>query len=81
MLRTLSDALARNAVDLLPNGEKIGPYLPAAAGLTITSMSTGDPLGPWAGFGLLCAYVLATIALAAVNLLWGMIARSRRDDD
>jgi hypothetical protein len=56
-------------VDLLPNGEKIGPYLPAAAGLTITSMSTGDPLGPWAGFGLLCAYVLATIALAAVMLV------------
>jgi ABC-2 type transport system permease protein len=56
-------------VDVLPKGEEIGPYLPSAAGLTITTVSTSGPLGPWAGFGLLCAYVVATIAIAAVLLV------------
>jgi hypothetical protein len=56
-------------VDVLPSGEKIGPYLPSAAGLTITSVSPDGPLGPWAGFGVLCAYVAATIAVAAVLLV------------
>jgi ABC-2 type transport system permease protein len=56
-------------VDVLPKGEKIGPYLPSAAGLTITSVSPGGPLGAWGGFGLLCAYIVATIALAAVLLV------------
>jgi ABC-type transport system involved in multi-copper enzyme maturation permease subunit len=56
-------------VDVLPSGEKIGPYLPSAAGLTITSVSDTGPLGPWGGFGLLCAYVVATIAIAAVLLV------------
>jgi ABC-2 type transport system permease protein len=56
-------------VDVLPKGEKIGPYLPSAAGLTITTVSTSGPLSPWGGFGLLCAYVLATIAIAAVLLV------------
>jgi ABC-2 type transport system permease protein len=56
-------------VDVMPKGEKIGPYLPFAAGLTITSPSTSGPLSPWGGFGLLCAYVVATIALAAVLLV------------
>ena len=57
-------------VDFLPKGDQIGPYLPSSAGLTITvaSADTGV-LGPWAGFGLLCAYVAATIALAAVLLV------------
>jgi len=56
-------------VDVLPKGEEIGPYLPSAAGLTITSVSSDGPLGPWAGFGLLCVYVVATIAIAAVLLV------------
>jgi ABC-2 type transport system permease protein len=57
-------------VDVLPKGDKIGPYLPSAAGLTITSVSADPgPLSPWAGFGLLCAYVVATIAIAAVLLV------------
>jgi ABC-type transport system involved in multi-copper enzyme maturation permease subunit len=57
-------------VDVLPSGDKIGPYLPSAAGLTIVSVS-GDsgPLSPWGGFGVLCAYVVATIAIAAVLLV------------
>lgn len=56
-------------VDLMPKGDKIGPYLPAQAGLTITQLEPGGPLGAWAGFGLLCAYVVATIAVAAVLLV------------
>jgi hypothetical protein len=56
-------------VDVLPKGDKIGPYLPSAAGLTITTVSTSGPLSAWGGFGLLCAYVLATIAIAAVLLV------------
>jgi ABC-2 type transport system permease protein len=56
-------------VDVLPKGEQIGPYLPSAAGLTITTVSTSGPLSPWGGFGLLCAYVVATIAIAAVLLV------------
>ena len=57
-------------VDFLPKGDKIGPYLPSSAGLTVTvaSADTGV-LGPWAGLGLLCAYVVATIAIAAVLLV------------
>jgi ABC-2 type transport system permease protein len=56
-------------VNVLPKGEKIGPYLPSAAGLTVTSVSVDGPLSPWGGFGLLCAYVVATIAIAAVLLV------------
>jgi ABC-2 type transport system permease protein len=56
-------------VDVLPKGDKIGPYLPSAAGLTITTVSSDGPLSPWGGFGLLCAYVVATIAIAAVLLV------------
>jgi ABC-type transport system involved in multi-copper enzyme maturation permease subunit len=56
-------------VDFMPKGDKIGPYLPSAAGLTITEVDPSGPLGPWTGFGLLCAYVVATIAVAAVLLV------------
>lgn len=56
-------------VDLMPKGDKIGPYLPSAAGLNVTSTVSHGPLGPWAGLGLLCAYVVATIAVAAVLLV------------
>jgi hypothetical protein len=56
-------------VQVMPKGEKIGPYLPSAAGLAITSTATDGPLGPWTGFGLLVAYVAATIAVAAVLLV------------
>ena len=57
-------------VELLPKGDEIGPWLPSSAGLTVTvaAADTGV-LGPWAGFGLLCAYVAATIAIAAVLLV------------
>jgi ABC-2 type transport system permease protein len=56
-------------VDVLPKGDEIGPYLPSAAGLAVTQVDPGGPLGAWAGFGLLCAYVTATIAVAAVLLV------------
>jgi ABC-2 type transport system permease protein len=56
-------------VDVLPKGDKIGPYLPSAAGLTITQVDPTGPLSAWGGFGLLCAYVIATIAIAAVLLV------------
>ncbi|MDA0180353.1 ABC transporter permease subunit [Solirubrobacter phytolaccae] len=56
-------------VDLTPKGEEIGPYLPSAAGLTITQLDPGGPLSAWGGFGVLCAYVAATIALAAFLLV------------
>jgi hypothetical protein len=58
-------------VDVLPKGEKIGPYLPSAAGLTITSVSSSGPLGPWAGFGLLCAYIVGTTESDTVG--WSML--------
>jgi len=56
-------------VDFMPKGEKIAPYLPSQAGLNVTFTVSSGPLGPWAGFGVLCAYVVATIALAAVLLV------------
>ena len=65
-------ALRRAGDRRLParRADQIGPYLPSSAGLTITvaSADTGA-LSPWAGFGVLCAYVVATIAIAAVLLV------------
>ncbi len=55
-------------VDLLPWANTIGPYLPGTAGLSITSVAPGD-LGPWEGFGVLCAYVVVTMGAAAVMLI------------
>jgi len=48
----------------------ISPYLPSNAGSAI--MQTGNPahtLAPWTGFGLFAAYVVGTIAIAAILLL------------
>jgi ABC-2 type transport system permease protein len=47
----------------------ISPYLPSNAGTAI--MQTGNPahtLAPWTGLGLFAAYVVATIAVAAIQL-------------
>ena len=45
------------------------PYLPLAAGESITSISSGNHLSPWVGLGLFAAYAAVAIALAAVLLL------------
>jgi ABC-type transport system involved in multi-copper enzyme maturation permease subunit len=55
-------------VDLLPWADSVGPYLPGTAGLSIVSIAPG-PLGPWEGFGVLCAYVVVTMGAAAVMLI------------
>jgi ABC-2 type transport system permease protein len=59
-------------VNVLPGdwSDTIGPYLPGNAGMAMTHV-TPDPgeLGPWAGFGVLCGYVVVTLAVAAVLLV------------
>jgi len=44
------------------------PYLPLQAGQAIMSVTPGNQLAPWTGFGLLCAYAAAALAVAAVLL-------------
>ena len=44
------------------------PYLPLQAGQSIMSVTPGDQLAPWTGFGLLCAYAAAALVVAAVLL-------------
>ena len=44
------------------------PYLPLQAGEQIMALHRGNQLAPWTGFGLLCAYAAASLALAAVLL-------------
>jgi ABC-2 type transport system permease protein len=44
------------------------PYLPLQAGQAILSITPGNHLAPWTGFGLLCAYAAAALVLAAVLL-------------
>jgi ABC-2 type transport system permease protein len=57
-------------VDVLPHGDSIGPYLPGTAGLSIVSVSPEAlQVGPWEGFGLLCAYVVVTLGAAAIMLV------------
>lgn len=57
-------------VDLLPSADSIGPYLPGEAGLAIVSVTPeSEQLGPWGGFGVLCAYVVVTMGAAAVMLI------------
>jgi ABC-2 type transport system permease protein len=57
-------------VDVLPNADSIFPYLPGTAGLSIVSVTPESlELGPWVGFGLLCAYVVVTMGAAAVMLI------------
>jgi hypothetical protein len=59
-------------VRVLPErwADAIGPYLPGEAGMAIFGVAP-DPAGPgpWTGFGVLCAYVLVTLAAAAVLLV------------
>jgi hypothetical protein len=59
-------------VDFLPQdwADPIGRHLPGNAGLAIIQVAP-DPngLAPWAGFGVLCAYVVVTTAAAAVMLV------------
>lgn len=45
------------------------PYLPLSAGEAIMSTSPGNHLSPWVGFGLLCAYAAAALAIASVLLV------------
>ena len=44
------------------------PYLPLQAGEALLSLTRGNQLAPWVGFGVLCAYAAAAIAIAAVLL-------------
>jgi ABC-type transport system involved in multi-copper enzyme maturation permease subunit len=59
-------------VGLLPTSvaNSIDPYLPSNAGGAIWTINP-DPgtLAPWAGFGVFCAYVAISIAVAAVLLV------------
>ena len=45
------------------------PYLPLSAGQAIMSTTSGNHLSPWVGFGLLCAYAAAALAIASVLLV------------
>lgn len=46
------------------------PYLPLSAGQAVMALTRGDhQLGPWTGFGLLCAYVAASLVIAAALLI------------
>jgi ABC-2 type transport system permease protein len=44
------------------------PYTPLQAGEAIMHLHRGNQLAPWTGFGVLCAYAAASIAVAAVML-------------
>jgi hypothetical protein len=48
---------------------EVTKYLPAPAGIAVTTVAP-DPasLGPWTGFGVLCAYVLVVLVLGAWRL-------------
>jgi ABC-type transport system involved in multi-copper enzyme maturation permease subunit len=45
------------------------PYLPLQAGEALLALNRGDQLAPWTGFGVLCGYVAASLAIAAVLLV------------
>jgi phosphotransferase system IIB component len=45
------------------------PYLPLQAGEALISLTRGNQLAPWTGFGVLCAYAAASLAIAAVLLV------------
>jgi ABC-2 type transport system permease protein len=58
-------------VGFLPEtwSEEVNRYLPAPAGLAVTSVQPdAGSLGPWAGFGLFCLYAAVVLALAAWRL-------------
>jgi ABC-2 type transport system permease protein len=45
------------------------PYLPLQAGEALLALHRGNQLAPWVGFGVLCAYTAAALAIAAVLLV------------
>jgi hypothetical protein len=58
-------------MNVLPTSwnDAASPYLPLSAGQAVMALTRGDhQLAPWTGFGLLCAYALAALALASVLL-------------
>ena len=58
-------------VGFLPEtlSDELYRYLPAPAGVAVTQVGQEpSSLGPWAGFGLLCAYVAVLLGLAAWQL-------------
>jgi ABC-2 type transport system permease protein len=44
------------------------PYLPLQSGEALLSLTRGNQLAPWVGFGVLCVYAAASIAIAALLL-------------
>ena len=59
-------------LNVLPTSwnDAITPYLPGNAGRAILSIThDAHSLAPWTGFGLLCAYTAATLAVAAMLLV------------
>jgi len=52
-------------------GDAIGPYLPFNAGAAVATAVFEDPhhLSPWAGFGVLCIYVVVVVGAAAIRLV------------
>jgi hypothetical protein len=66
--------IAPEIVRLLPSsiGDTIGKYLPANIGISLTSVHhQANQLSPWVGFGVLCAWAAAAIALGG----WLMVRR------
>jgi ABC-2 type transport system permease protein len=58
-------------VGLLPGSvsSSVVPYLPSNAGQAFTSsIRTQDTLAPWSGLAVFAAWVIATLAVAAVVL-------------
>ena len=58
-------------MNVLPTSwnDAASPYLPLNAGEALLALPRGDnQLAPWTGFGLLCLYALAALAVAAVLL-------------
>jgi ABC-2 type transport system permease protein len=45
------------------------PYLPLQAGEAVMALTRGNQLAPWTGFGVLCAYAAASLAIAGALLL------------
>jgi ABC-2 type transport system permease protein len=50
--------------------DAVSPYLPSNAGRAILALTKdAHSLGPWTGFGVLCAYAFGALAVAAVLLV------------
>ena len=57
-------------VGLLPGslGSTLPPYLPSSAGEAFSTSLRGDLLAPWSGLGVIVAWVVAALVVAAVTL-------------